>query len=82
MLVTKSDLAFSHLNVCRRYELSHVMAGTVKALSPWPELAAQMSEIYAEKFEQVVGEGQNELELNCDVYYALVLQRKGSAALP
>ena len=58
------------------------MAGTVKALSPWPELAAQMSEIYAEKFEQVVGEGQNELELNCDVSYALVLQRKGSAALP
>ena len=40
-----------------------------------------MSEVYAEKFEQVVGEGHNELELNCDVYYALVLQRKSSASV-
>ena len=63
--------------------MSQVMAGTVKALSPWPELAAQMSAIYAEKLQQVQGgDGKKGLALQCDVYYALVVQRKGSAALP
>ena len=56
------------------------MGATVEALSPWPELAAQMSNVYTEKLEQILSE--SEAALQCDVYYALVLQRTGSAALP
>lgn len=70
------------MNACRGYELSQVVVGTIKALSPWPELAAQMSGVYAGKLEDVLSKGQAALELQCDVYYALVVQRKGSAALP
>jgi hypothetical protein len=69
-------------HVGRGYDLSEVMAGTVKALSPWPELASQMSEVYAEKLEQVKSAGAAGTMLQCDVYYALIVQRKGSAALP
>ena len=71
-----------YVYACREYDLSDVMAGTVKALSPWPELAAQMSDVYSQKLEHLKSVGRAETILQCDVYYALVLQRQGSAALP
>lgn len=71
-----------YLHACREYDLSDIMAGTVKALSPWPELAAQMSDVYSQKLEQLKSGGRAQTILQCDAYYALVLQRQGSAALP
>lgn len=64
------------------YELSGVAMGTVKALAAWPGLQSQMEKHYVEKLAKLQDvEGERGLALECDVYYAVVLQRSGSAGV-
>ena len=45
-------------------------------------LASQMEEHWSQQLEELASEhGERELEVLCDVHYALVLQRSGSAAV-